>query len=380
MRRCLELASRGAGHVSPNPLVGAVLVVNGEVIGEGWHGAYGGPHAEAWAIRDAQQRHPSEVLQSATLYVNLEPCSHHGKTPPCADLVIASTIPRVVVGMQDPNPEVGGRGLARLRNAGVEVEVGILEDECFRLNEAFVHHIGTGKPLVVLKVAQTLDGQVATSTGDSRWISGMEARTLVHRWRTELDGVMVGRGTAEADDPSLTVRHVAGRQPIRIVLDAAGTLPPGLKLFADEHAAQTLVAVGPNASPPYAEDLLRRGGRILTVDTDPVGRIDLRSLLRRLGQEGGPDGRKMNSVMVEAGRALATSFFREDLVDRYYLFIAPKLVGQGVSSLDDLEIRRMADALEFADTSWEQVGRDLLFRGYRRPFRSTSDRSVEGRP
>ena len=366
MRRCLKLAQRGAGRVSPNPMVGAVLVdPEGGVLGEGWHGAYGGPHAEVWAIMDALKTYPSEALRNATLYVNLEPCSHYGKTPPCADFVLEHRIPRVVVGMADPNPEVAGRGIERLRAAGVSVSVGVCEHACYRLNEAFVHHISTGRPLVTLKIAQTLDGQVATTSGDSRWISGKEARVLVHRWRTELDGVMVGRGTAEADDPALTVRHVAGRQPIRVVLDGAGSLRPDLRVLADEHADKTIVAVATGVRPAYADALTARGGRVISVERSADGRLDLRDLLVRLGREGGADGKPMQSVMVEAGRSLATSLFRANLVDRYFLFVAPKLVGTGISSIGELNIERMADARTFAESDWERVGADLLFRGYR---------------
>ena len=245
MRRALTLAERGAGAVSPNPLVGAIVVgEDGTVLGEGWHGQYGGPHAEVWAVRDVERRHGATALRSSTLYVTLEPCSHFGKTPPCADLIVEKGIPRVVVGMIDPFPAVAGRGIERLRAHGVEVTVGVLEQACKRLNEAFVHHVMTGRPLVTLKIAQTLDGSVATASGDSRWVTGEAARTLVHRWRAELDGVLVGRGTAAADDPALTVRHVEGRQPVRVVLDRKGTLRPDLKLFTDEHAAQTVAVVG----------------------------------------------------------------------------------------------------------------------------------------
>ena len=366
MRRCLDLARRGAGLVSPNPMVGAVLVApDGMALGEGWHGAYGGPHAEVWAVRDALRRHDPSTLREATLYVNLEPCSHHGKTPPCADLVLEQGIQHVVVGMTDPNPEVGGRGIDRLRQAQVDVRVGVLENECYRLNEAFVHHILTGRPLVTLKVAQTLDGQVATAGGDARWISGTEARVLVHRWRTEIDGVMIGRGTAAADDPALTVRHVQGRQPIRVVLDGTGSLRPDLQLFRDAHADKTLVAVGRGVTPAYAADLKKRGGRIVEVQQADEGRLDLKNLLVRLGREGAGKDRPMQSVMVEAGRHLATAFFRADLVDRYFLFIAPKLVGAGIPSVGDLGVSRMADALAFEESEWERVGDDLLFRGYR---------------
>lgn len=369
MGRCLELAEKGAGAVSPNPLVGALLVgPDGQVLGEGWHGAFGGPHAEVWAIRDALRRHDNASLRSATLYVNLEPCSHYGKTPPCTDAILRHGIPRVVVGMADPNPAVSGSGLARLRAAGVDVAAGVRAQECFRLNEAFDHHVRTGRPLITLKVAQTLDGQVATATGHSRWISGLESRHLVHRWRAELDGVMIGSGTAAADDPALTVRHVKGRQPIRIVVDARGVLRPDLKLFVDAFAARTVAAVRQGVRPAYADALLARGGRLLEVAPSGPDRLDLLELLQRLGQPEG-DQLPIQSILVEAGPGLATALFAHDLVDRYFLFVAPKITGAGTPSIGTLQIDHMADALSFADVRWSSVGADFLFKGYRRPVR-----------
>lgn len=372
MQRALVLAERGAGAVSPNPMVGAVLVGPGdEVLGEGWHGEYGGPHAEVWAVRDAERRHDADVLREATLVVTLEPCSHHGKTPPCADLILEKQIPRVVVGMEDPFPAVAGSGIERLRARGVEVTVGVLERECKRLNEAFVHHVATGRPLVTLKVAQTLDGSVATASGDSRWVSGEAARRLVHRWRAELDGVLVGSGTARADDPALTVRHVEGRQPVRVVLDRAGSLPTGLRLFTDEHAARTIAVVGEGARPAYADAFGQRGGLVLPIP-ERDGHLDLGALLGALGAGVGAH-RPMQSLLVEAGPGLATALLRADpstgsgqvLADRLALFIAPKLVG-GRRSVGDLGVARMAEALTFAESRWEAVGDDLLFVGYRR--------------
>ena len=364
MRRALDLAGRGAGHVSPNPMVGAVLVgPDGDVLGEGWHGEFGGPHAEVWAVIDAEKKHGAEALREATLVVTLEPCSHHGKTPPCADLIIEKQIPRVVVGMTDPFPRVDGSGIERLRAHGVEVTVGVLERECRRLNEAFVHHVRTGRPLVTLKIAQTLDGSVATASGDSQWISGEEARRLVHRWRAELDGVLVGSGTARADDPALTVRHVEGRQPVRVVLDRAGTLPADLRLFTDEHAAKTIAVVGEGTTPNYAEVFEQRGGTMLWV-SERDGHLDLEALLQKLGAGVGAH-RPMQSLLVEAGPALATALFRYDLVDRFALFIAPKLVG-GRRGVDNLSVERMADARTFETHRWEAVGPDLLFFGYAR--------------
>jgi diaminohydroxyphosphoribosylaminopyrimidine deaminase / 5-amino-6-(5-phosphoribosylamino)uracil reductase len=362
--RCLTLAARGAGHVSPNPMVGAVLVgPDGAVLGEGWHEVYGGPHAEVNAVRNAREKHSPEVLREATLYVNLEPCSHHGKTPPCTDLILEHGIPRVVVGSEDPFPAVSGRGLQRLRDGGVEVLSGVLEAECHRFNEAFFHHVRTGRPLVTLKVAQTLDGQVATTSGDARWISGEASRRLVHQWRAELDGVLVGSGTARIDDPSLTVRHVEGRQPIRVVLDRGGTLPKGLKLFADAFA--TLAITAPGVRPEYADALEAKGGRILHAP-ESEGYLDLERVLDRLGREGGREGLPMQSLLVEAGPGLATALFRHDLVDRYFVFIAPKLAGEGIPALGALGVQRMAEAVTFRATAWEEVGGDLLFKGYRR--------------
>ncbi len=366
MQRCLELAARGAGHVSPNPMVGAVVVdATGTVLGEGWHQAYGGPHAERHAVAEALRRHGPEALRKATLYLNLEPCNHHGKTPPCTELILEKGIPRLVVGMVDPFPKVAGSGIARLRDQGVEVTVGLLEQDCRRFNEAFACHVATGRPLVTLKIAQTLDGHIATTSGEARWISGEAARRLTHRWRAELDGMLVGSGTARHDDPALTVRLVEGPQPVRLVLDRTGTLPPHLKLFCDAFRSLTTAVVGQAAEPAYAEALLAAGGRLLRLpETD--GHLDLDALLQRLGHDGAHHGLPMQSLLVEAGPGLATALLRQDLVDRFFLFVAPKLLGDGVRALTALGVERLADALTFAEHSWEMTGEDFLFRGYLR--------------
>lgn len=363
MRRCLELAQHGAGHVSPNPLVGAVLVdAEGQTLGEGWHARYGGPHAEVAAIHDAEARHGAEALRAATLYVNLEPCSHHGKTPPCADLLIEKQIPRVVVGMEDPFPAVAGRGLARLREAGVTVTVGVLAADCQRLNAAFVHHVRTGRPRVTLKIAQTLDGRIATASGDSQWVTGEAARAYVHWLRLHHDGVLVGSGTARTDDPALTVRHVEGRQPQRFVLDRTGSLPPTLQLFADSFAGHTTALTAPGVQPAYADALAQAGGRVWPVPATD-GHLDLAALLDRLGQEGGADGRPLQSLLVEAGPGLATALLQQNLLDELYLFIAPKLLGGGLPSFEGRSPDKMAHAHTFAEHTWERIGPDLLFRG-----------------
>ena len=373
MDRALELAARGAGAVSPNPMVGAVLLgPDGETWGEGWHGRYGGPHAEVWAVRDAERNgHPQ--LEDATLVVTLEPCSHTGKTPPCADLILERGIPRVIIAHEDPFSEVAGRGIERLRQRGVEVTVGVRAAEAKRLNEAFLTHVRTGRPLVTLKVAATLDGQIATASGDSQWVSGPESRQLVHRWRAEMDAVLVGSGTARADDPALTVRHVelatGQTQPLRVVLDRTGALPPSRRLFTDAHVARTLVITEPGNMPPYADAFRQLGGALWTVPRTEDGRhVDLGAVLDRLGSgDGLPEGvRPVQSLLVEAGPGLATALLAQDLVDRVAWFVAPKLIGAGTPSVGSLGTPKMADALAFVASSWETIGPDALLRGWRR--------------
>lgn len=366
MSRCLELARGAAGRVSPNPMVGSVIVdTDGALLGEGRHEVFGGPHAERNAIADAVRRGNQARLRGATIYVNLEPCNHHGKTPPCTDAILEAGIGRVVVGMVDENPLVAGTGLERLRANGIDVAAGILERECRRLNEAFSHHMRTGRPLITLKIAQSLDGRIATASGDSKWISGLDARTRVHQWRSEMDAVLVGSGTATADDPALTVRHVEGRQPYRVVLDREGRLPMSLKLFSDAQVARTIAVISNEApAPSYAHALEAAGGRLLR---SPItnGHIDLEQLFATLGA--GSDAHPpIQSIMVEAGPSLATALLRQDLVDRLFLFIAPMVIGHGKPSVADLQIERVADALRFADVEWEQVGNDMLMRGFRR--------------
>jgi len=347
-------------------MVGAVLVASdGAVLGEGSHEMYGGAHAEVKALRAAEQQHEAEALRDATLYVNLEPCSHHGKTPPCTDLIVEKDVPRVVVGTIDPFPQARGKGIRQLREHGIEVEVGVHAHACRRFNEAFFHHVETGRPLVTLKVAQTLDGRIATRTGDSQWITDTAARALVHEWRAAMDGVLVGRGTARSDDPRLTVRHVEGRQPVRLVLDRTGELASDHTLFTDDHADRTIGVVGEGRDQPaYADRLRDAGGTVLRIPETVDEHLDLHALLRRLGTDGGRDAEPLQSLLVEAGPGLATALFRHDLVDRFFCFVAPKVVGEGIPVLRDLDVTEMDDAVTFAETEWQTVGQDVLLRGY----------------
>ena len=368
MDRALALAARAAGAASPNPLVGAVILgPDGEVWGEGWHGRAGGPHAEVWAVRDAERRGFGTRLAEATLVVTLEPCSHWGRTPPCADLVVGRHVARVIVAHEDPFPAVAGRGIGRIRDADIPVAVGLREAEARDLNAAFLTHTATGRPLVTLKVAATLDGQVATHTGDSRWITSPEARARVHAWRARSDAVLVGAGTARTDDPTLTVRDAplapGALGPLRIVLDRTGALPPGLHLFTD--GIPTLAVTAPDATPAYAAALRAGGGDIWTVP-ESDGHLDLGALLDRLGRDATPGGRRLvQSVLVEAGPGLATALLRARLVDRLRWFVAPKLIGAGTPAVRALGVDAMAHALAFGRPAWETVGPDALLSAWR---------------
>ncbi len=372
MDRAVALARRGEGRVSPNPIVGCVVVdARGAVVGEGWHGRYGGPHAEVWALDAA--RASGADLQSCTVVVTLEPCAHTGKTPPCADRLIRDGVRRVVVGMRDPFGPVDGRGIARLRAAGIEVTVGVREAACERLVEAFTTHVRTGRPFVTLKVAQTLDGFAATANGDSRWVTGEAARRRVHELRAASDAVLVGTGTARADDPALTLRHgVSGTQPLRIVLDRRGMLPGGLRLFTDDQASRTVAVVSAGRlaqRPAWRHALGAAGGAVLGVD-EREGQIDLGALLDRLGGGDGlprhPDDgadaapRPVQSLLVEAGPTLAAAVLAADLADRVCVFVAPALLGAGRPALATPAAARMADARRWADVTWETLGGDAL--------------------
>ena len=317
MRRALELAARGRGLVSPNPMVGAVVVRDGEVVGEGWYeGPRGRPHAEVHALGEAGDR-----AHGATLYCTLEPCDHHGSTPPCTDAVIASGLDEVVVAAGDLNPIVDGRGFARLRAAGIGITDGVLADEAHRLNAAFERHVTTGLPFVTLKSASSLDGKTAARDRSSKWITGEPARADVQRLRADADAIVVGAGTVLADDPSLTVRDpaYAGSPPLRVVVDAAGRVPADAAVFGGP--APTLVATTAHARRGTVEAWAAAGAEVVAFGDDGSGGVALPELLGHLGK------RDVQGLIVEGGATLAWSFVSDGLVDRVVLYLAPKLVG-----------------------------------------------------
>jgi diaminohydroxyphosphoribosylaminopyrimidine deaminase/5-amino-6-(5-phosphoribosylamino)uracil reductase len=357
MKIALSLAKRGRGKVSPNPLVGAVLVKNGQIIGKGFHQRAGRPHAEVNALKDAGNK-----AIGADLYINLEPCCHYGKTPPCTDALIAHRIRRVFVGMVDPNPLVSGKGIKRLVNAGIQVTTGILEGEARKLNEVFIKYTTEKMPFVIMKVASTLDGKIATRDGDARWITGEKARTFVHQLRNEVDAILVGIGTVKRDDPQLTTRlpHGRGRDPHRIILDTHLTIPLSSKLLHLDSQVRTIIATAAqHASSGKARKLEGLGATILTVPT-LRGRINLKALLKKLGT------RDITSVMVEGGRETITSFLEQGLVDKLYLFYAPKIImgKEAVGITGGPGKALIQEAIRVNDVTVRRMGDDILIEGY----------------
>lgn len=337
MKRAVTLAKKGIGYVSPNPLVGAVIVKDKKVIGEGWHRIYGAPHAEVEAIKSTNMND----LSGCTIYVNLEPCNHYGKTPPCTDLIIEKKFRRVVVGMQDPNPLVAGEGIKTLQSNNIEVEVGILEEQCKWLNRYFIKHITSGLPYVVAKIAQSFDGAIALSNGQSRWISCEESRRRAHKLRAELDAVLIGKGTALLDNPSLTVRSVKGRNPIRIVLDSKLSLPHNLQIF-DTSVSRTILCFSDSLSSNKTNEIEKRGVETLAVKTDSSGMLDLEDLLSKHYKY-----YNIGSIMLEGGAKLLVSFLEANLIDELHLFIAPKIIGEGKRSFNSFFIENLSLAPQF---------------------------------
>jgi diaminohydroxyphosphoribosylaminopyrimidine deaminase / 5-amino-6-(5-phosphoribosylamino)uracil reductase len=349
MRMALRLGRRGLGRTSPNPPVGAVVVAHGTVVGRGFHRKAGAAHAEAAALREAGSR-----ARGATLYVTLEPCAHHGRTPPCTDAVIAAGVRRVVVGTRDPNPRVPGNGVRRLRAAGIAVSAGVLSAECDALIAAFRTHVTTGRPLVTLKLAASLDGRIATVSGDSRWITGEDSRRYVHRLRAEHDAILVGAETIIRDDPELTCRVRGGRNPVRVILDGRLRLPLRARVLTKPEPAATLVLTARPAPAAKVRQVRECGAEVVSLAAK-AGRIPLARALRELGK------RNIMSVLIEGGATVAAAALTAGVVDRLLVFFAPKVIGgDGRPMLAELGVRRMRDALALGPLQVKRFAQDIL--------------------
>lgn len=362
MRRAIELAKKGSGHVNPNPLVGAVIVRDGEIIGEGYHECYGQLHAERNAIANTKKRGNS--LEGSTIYVTLEPCCHYGKTPPCTEAIIEEKIARVVVGSDDPNPLVSGKGFQMLREKGIEVIPHFLKEECDAMNHVFFHYIRTGTPYVAMKYAMTMDGKIACYTGDSKWVTGEESRAHVQTLRNHYKGIMAGIGTVLADDPMLNCRIEGGRDPIRIIADSHLRIPMDSQLVRTAGQQPLIVACLPDADEEKAAQLQEKGVEVLrvpgvtTADITEEQKevISLPVLMKELG------ARKIDGILLEGGGQLNESALQAGIVDRIYCYIAPKIFGgaQAKTPVEGQGLTRAADAWQFNRIGMQEFGQDIL--------------------
>lgn len=352
MRRALEIATHGEGYVEPNPMVGCVVAQGAEIIGEGWHRRFGQPHAEVEALRIAGGR-----AAGATLYVTLEPCCHHGKTPPCTEAILAAGIRRVVAAQRDPFPKVQGGGIEQLRAAGLAVETGLLEEDARRLNSPYLMLVETGRPWVIAKWAMTLDGKIAAHTGESRWLSNPQSRAIVHQLRGRVDAIVVGRGTAEHDDPLLTARPAGPRTALRIVLDSRGSLSSDSQLVQTAREIPVMVAVGWQVPSTEKQRLTSAGCEVFVCQGQtPVGRME--SLLLELGR------RQLTNVLVEGGSQVFGSLLDLRAINEVHAFIAPKLLGGATAPtpIAGAGIGQVADATLFESPVVQQIGEDVYVR------------------
>lgn len=354
MKIALTLAGEARGLTNPNPMVGAVIVKNGKIIGKGYHKKCGENHAEVNAFNSA-----TESVEGAVMYVTLEPCSHYGKTPPCADKIIEKRIGRVVVAMLDPNPLVAGRGIEKIRAAGIEVKVGVLENEAMKLNEVFLKYIITKEPFVHLKTAMSLDGKIATSSGESRWISSIESRNEVHNLRAYYSGIMVGVQTVIKDDPELTCRNSNGTNPIRIIIDSRLRIPLDVKVLTNQSEAKTIIATTQNADSTKFKELSERSIQIITVP-EYKGKVCLKSLMKELGKQ------NIDSILLEGGATLNFSALEEEIVDKVSAYIAPIFIG-GESSptpIGGSGINKLAEGIKLTNMKCSTIGKDIKIEGY----------------
>ena len=348
------MAGLAIGRVSPDPYVGAVVVKNNKIIAKGYHGEVATPHAESWALKKA-----GEKARGATLYVNLEPCCHYGNNPPCADLILSCGIKEVVVAMQDPNPLVNGKGIKKLRKHGVKVRVGLLEKQAKLLNEVFIKNITTSLPFVVLKEAQTLDGKIATRTGNSRWVSSVDTQKFAHSLRNVYDAILCGVNTVLLDDPKLTTRlAIKIKNPIRIILDSKARTPLNSNVL-NVKEARTIIVVGPKAPKKKVKAIEAKGAEVLKINA-LNGKINVQMLLKKLGKM------KITSVLVEGGGEVAASFLEKGLVDKAHFIFAPKIFGgrDAKTGVEGTGVKLPSQALMLKDLEVSRLGPDILISGY----------------
>jgi diaminohydroxyphosphoribosylaminopyrimidine deaminase / 5-amino-6-(5-phosphoribosylamino)uracil reductase len=351
MTRALELARKGEGTVNPNPLVGAVVAVGSQIVGEGWHQQFGGPHAEINALDEA-----GDAAKDATLYVTLEPCCHYGKTPPCTQRIIQSGIRKVVVATRDPNPLNNGQGITKLKDAGIDVVEGVMEEEARQQNEIFLTFIRRGTPFVELKLAMSLDGRIATTTGDAKWITGEESRVEGHRLRAKHMAIAVGVETVIQDDPSLNVRHVEGNDPVPIVLDTTGRIPLSSKLL---QAPSKAIIATCGMSEETEQKIVETGAQIWRLPA-ANGRVSIQALLSRMAEE------QLDSLLIEGGGEIAASFLEARAIDKVSFFYAPILIGgrAAIPGIGGIGIEKIADAMRLERVEIRRLGEDLYLTGY----------------
>ncbi|MBS4538941.1 bifunctional diaminohydroxyphosphoribosylaminopyrimidine deaminase/5-amino-6-(5-phosphoribosylamino)uracil reductase RibD [Clostridium sp. D2Q-11] len=355
MKSAIELSKKGKGYTNPNPLVGAVIVKEDKIIGEGFHELYGGPHAEVNAFANAK-----EDIQGATMYVTLEPCSHFGKTPPCANNIVEKGISKVVIGMRDPNPLVAGKGIEILRNNGIEVKVGILEDEIKKVNEIFIKYITENKPFCILKTAMTLDGKIASSTGDSKWITNEVSRHYVHQIRHRVSAIMVGIGTVLSDDPQLTTRlDDGGVDPIRVIVDTNGRIPLDAKVLNIKSKAKTIIATTEKIDKEKMKAIKEKGAEVIITPLKNE-RVDLDNLMFQLGKM------KIDSVLLEGGSTLNYSALEQGIVDKVLSFIAPKIIGgkDAKTPVGGKGREKIEEAFILKNMTIARFSEDIIIEGY----------------
>ena len=348
MALVLKLAEKGRGLTSPNPMVGCIVVKRGRIVGRGWHRKAGAEHAEVMALSEAGKK-----AVNSTLYVNLEPCSHWGRTPPCTEKIVEAGVREVIIGMKDPNPIVDG--FRELKFRGIKTKIGKLEREAKRLNEEYIKYARTKRPFVTIKVAMSADGKIATKTGDSKYITSREARTLVHKLRAEVDAVMVGLNTVIRDDPELTPRLFKGKDPMKIVVDSALKIPKNCNLM--KNPSKLIIATTSKAHKTDMEKMHQKGIKVIVAKSSK-GMVDLQDLMKQLGKH------EITNVMIEGGSELNSSAIKAGVVDKMLIFTAPKLIGNGKGAIGNLGINTIDKAIEMKNVTLAKIGKDMLIEGY----------------